>query len=60
METPEQAPEELSAKQAAEDLDAERGPLENEGDPDRDSAESDEAVPTPTNIDEELEDRGDV
>ena len=60
METPEQAPEELSAKQAAEDLDPERGPLENEGDPDRDSAETDEAVPTPTNIDEELEDRGDA
>jgi hypothetical protein len=42
METPEQAPEELSAKQAAEELD-----------------EDSEAVPTPTDIDEELEDRGD-
>ena len=60
METPEQAPETVSAKQAAEDLDAERGPLENEGDPDRDPAETDEAVPSSTDVDEELEDRGDV
>ena len=60
MDTPEQAPEELSAEQAAEDLDPERGPLENEGDPDRDPSETDEAVPSPTNLDEELEDRGDV
>ena len=58
MDTPEQAPEELSAKQAAEDLDPERGPLENDGDPDRDSSDTDEA--SSTNIDEELEDRGDV
>ena len=60
MDTPEQAPEELSAKQAAEDLDPERGPLENDGDPDRDPSETDEAVPGSTNVDEELEDRGDV
>jgi hypothetical protein len=60
MDTPEQAPEELSAKQAAEDLDPERGPLGNDGDPDRDPSETDEAVPSPDNVDEELEDRGDV
>jgi hypothetical protein len=60
METPEQAPEETSAKQAAEDLDPERGPLENDGDPDRDPSETDEAVPTSDDVDEELEDRGDV
>jgi hypothetical protein len=53
MESPEEHPETLSAEQASEELDEERGP--GEGD-----REGSEAVPTRTDIDEELEDRGDV
>jgi hypothetical protein len=76
MESPERPPEELSAEQASEDLDPERGPLENAGDPDGEPYDTDpsemtgsaepgttatpEGDPVPGDLDEELEDRGDV
>jgi hypothetical protein len=52
MESPERPPAELSAEQASEDLDPDRGPLESEDAP--------EEVPVRSDLDEELEDRGDV
>ncbi len=60
MESPEHRPEELTAKQAAEDLDPERGPLENDGDPDREPDEGTPEVPVRTDLEEDLEDRGDA
>jgi hypothetical protein len=47
MESPERSPEELSAEEAAEELEDEE-------------LEGSDVVPAPTDIDEELEDRGDV
>ncbi len=58
MESPEHSPEELTAEQAAEDLDPERGPLENDGDPDREPGEDTPEVPVRSDLDEDLEDRG--
>ena len=55
-----EAPEQRTAKQAAEDLDPERGPLENEGDPDREPDEGTPEVPVRTDLEEDLEDRGDA